>query len=346
MNTVSLDVHTERTQLCVSSPDGVVLLEKIVPTTREALRRELGAIPGPKKVVFENGHLAGMIVDAVSDIAEEIIACDATRNTLISTAEDSNDRNDARRMGLLARTGSLHPVYVPEEPYRTMRSLVCLETQLTRQMTQFMIRIKAFCRRHGIRYQGKVIYLKRERPKTMEQLPSQAAQAQMATLYRLLDAVRQERIEIRRELRRMTAHMPVVQRLQTVPGVGPIVARILVAWIVDPGRFKSRNALSAYSGLGLKQDITNWKATTHAHASRRGQREIKRVLFLAARATIRGKNNGFARRYQVRISAGWEDRKAIRDIARSLLFTICHVWRTGETYDDARINVPQVQSAN
>ena len=78
MNTVSLDVHTERTQMCVSSPDGVVLLEKIVPTTREELRRELGSIPGPKRVVFENGHLAALIIDAASGVAEEIIACDPT----------------------------------------------------------------------------------------------------------------------------------------------------------------------------------------------------------------------------------------------------------------------------
>jgi len=346
MNTVSLDVHTERTQLCVSSPDGVVLLEKIVPTTREALRRELGAIPGPKKVVFENGHLAGMIVDAAAGVAEEIIACDPTRNKLIASAEDSNDRNDARRMGLLARTGSIHPVYVPAEPYRTIRSLVCLETQLTRQTVEFMLRIKAFCRRHGVRYRGMSIYLNRERSKVLEKLPTQAARVQITSLYRLMDAIRQERIEIRRELRRLTAHLPVVQRLQSVPGVGPVVSRVMVAWIVDPGRFKSRNALSAYCGLGLKQNTSNWKATTHAHASKRGQREIKRVLFLASRATLRWKNNGFARRYQARIAAGWEDRKAIRDIARSLVFSICHVWRTGEEYDDARINVPEVQSAN
>jgi hypothetical protein len=69
------------------------------------------------------------------------------------------------------------------------------------------------------------------------------------------------------------------------------------------------------------------------------------VLFLAARAAIRG-DNAFARRYQARRAAGWDDRKAIRDIARKLLFTACQVWKTKQEYDDGRINIPQASAAS
>lgn len=66
---------------------------------------------------------------------------------------------------------------------------------------------------------------------------------------------------------------------------------------------------------------------------------MKRALFLAARAALRGKN-ALRTRYDARIAAGWEDRKAIRDIARTILFAVCAIWRNGREYDDGKVNVP------
>jgi transposase len=160
---------------------------------------------------------------------------------------------------------------------------------------------------------------------------------QIGSLFRLLDGARRERQAVRRELRKYSRPIPAIQRMQTCPGIGPVVARTIAAWICDPTRFKSQSAMSAYAGLGLKQDISNWKPLHRAHASMRGQRALKRVLFLAARAAIRWDHNGFSRRYKARIASGWEDRKAIRDIARKILFTACHLWTSKEEYDDARI---------
>jgi hypothetical protein len=48
---------------------------------------------------------------------------------------------------------------------------------------------------------------------------------------------------------RQVKRLPVVKRLKTVPGVGPVTRRTIVAWLVVPGRFKSRKALSAYGGV-------------------------------------------------------------------------------------------------
>ena len=226
-----------------------------------------------------------------------------------------------------------------------MRELVCYETRLTGLLTAQMVQIKALCRRHGVAYRGKAPYARRHRAEYLERLGRRAAREHLASLYRMLDAVRTERVTIRRELRAVCRGMPLLARLVTIPGIGSVVSRTLVAWIVDPNRFKSRSALAAYAGLGLKQDISGWRPYGRAHASKRGQRDIKRVLFQAARAVVCWGESALARRYAARRAAGWEDRKAIRDLARQLLFVVCHVWRTGEEYDDARISVPAVPGA-
>jgi hypothetical protein len=157
MKTVALDVHSDRTQMSVCASAGEVLCEKTVKTTAEALRREVAAIPGPKRVVFENGPLAGLVMDAVAGVAEEVISCDPTQNALIAGAEDSNDENDAQRLGRLSRAGALKPVYVPAEPFRTLREWVCYGTRLTGLMTVQRVQIKALCRRHGVACRGEAL---------------------------------------------------------------------------------------------------------------------------------------------------------------------------------------------
>ncbi len=44
-----------------------------------------------------------------------------------------------------------------------------------------------------------------------------------------------------------------VQRLRTIPGVGPRLGEMLVAWIDDPHRFKNGRQVGAYAGLTPKQ---------------------------------------------------------------------------------------------
>jgi transposase len=337
VKSVALDVHKEKTQFTVALATGEIVTERVVETKAEVLRREVANVPGRKRVVLENNGWAAWIFDALKDVADEVIVCDPTRNKLISQADDSDDERDAERLGLLSRAGALHRIYVPPEPYRTLRSLVQHEWKLTQEITRKKLRLKAFCRRDGVAYRGKSIYGKKGSEEVTGRFPARS-RFQFGSLFRTLDAARLERLLVRRELRRYSLGLPVIARLQTVPGIGAVIARTLVAWLVDPGRFKSFNAMSAYAGLGLKQDISNWRPVHRAHASKRGQRAVKAVLFLAARAAIRAGHNGFAERYKARVAAGWEDRKAIRDIARKILFCAGHVWTKRQEYDDGRIN--------
>jgi transposase len=343
MKIIALDVHTEKSQMVVTNGHGLILLEKTIATKHADLRREIAAISGRKRVVFENGGMSGLIMDALRGVADEIVACDATQNSLIAHAEDSCDERDARRLAMLSRVNALKGVYVPDEPFRTIRSLVNHEYNLMVQNTRTVARIKALCRRHGVSYKGNNVLVKNQRGAFLLAIGS-LGRFQMESLYRQLDEGRKECVRANREVKKHLGPLPLYARLTRIPGIGPVTARTLIAWIVDPRRFKSWSALNAYSGLGLKHDVTNWKASK-AHASRRGQRKLKRVLFIAARAAIGQKDNAFARRYEERIKAGWEDGKAIRDVARTMLKVAIKVWVSGEEYDDARVSVGRVQVA-
>jgi len=340
MKIISLDVHAQRTQLCVSDADGTIVLEKAVETRCDCLREAVRKIPGPKAVVFEHGPLSGFLVDALAGLDVEIVSADPARNAMIARAEDSNDERDARRLGTLQRAKALRAVYVPPAPFRVLRALTSYEEDLTRQSSRVMSQLKALCRRFAIRYRGKHVYRKPNRPAMLEQLPSDAMRGLAQSLYRRLDQLRSERIVVRRILRRESAKLPVCRRLETIPGIGPVTARVIVAWIVNPERFKKFSGLCSYAGVGLSQNVTGWRATRRPRASRRGQRHLKRALFQSARGALRGSSNALKQRYDVRVRGGWEPRKATRDLVRTLLRAIVGVWKTKGVYDDGRIKIP------
>jgi len=335
---VSLDVHAEASQLCVVDEAGQVLLEMKVATQAQELRRLVGGIAGPKRVVFEEGPLSAMICDAVGDLVEEVISCEPSHNALIAKAEDSSDERDARRLAELALLRAVRPVYVPGEPYRSLRSLLAYDLGLAGQVTAVRNKIKGLCRRGGIRCGGVAVYRPYGRERVLAELDSSAMRWQIKSLYRLLDVLEAERRGVGRQMDEMAKKVAPVGRLCTIPGVGPVIARTLVGWIADPARFKSRSALCSYAGLG--QGWTNWQPVGPARASRRGNRSVKRALFLAARAALRG-HNALALRYRARRAAGWEDRKAIRDLARTILYTSVALWRKETDYDDAAVSVPR-----
>ena len=203
MKTVTLDAHTERSQMAVISADGEILIELQVETSPEELRRVVSGVPGPKRVILESGPLSAMIHDALDGVAEQVVSCDPTRKSM----------------------------------------------------------------------------------------PNAHVRWQMRSLYRQLDGFRRERVGAHRIVSKHARKIPILKRLRGVPGLGPKTAPAVVAWIADPNRFRKESGLSSYAGLGLKNDISNWKTTKRARASKRPQvrTAMKERTNRAATASSRGR---------------------------------------------------------
>ena len=75
------------------------------------------------------------------------------------------------------------------------------------------------------------------------------------------------------------------RRLQTIPGVGPITASLIVATVVDIGLFKSARDFAAWLGLVPRQYSTGGK-TRLGRITKAGNREIRRLLVLGATSMV------------------------------------------------------------
>jgi transposase len=83
------------------------------------------------------------------------------------------------------------------------------------------------------------------------------------------------------------------QRLQTIPGIGPITASALVAALPDIAEFKSGRDLSAWLGLTPRPHSTGGKERV-GRISKMGNRYLRRLLYLAAMAQVSARRRGEA----------------------------------------------------
>jgi transposase len=77
----------------------------------------------------------------------------------------------------------------------------------------------------------------------------------------------------------------VSQRLESIPGIGVMVATALAMTITDPSLFKSGRELAAWIGLVPRQNSTGGK-TRLGGISKQGDRYLRRLLIIGAMAVI------------------------------------------------------------
>ena len=88
----------------------------------------------------------------------------------------------------------------------------------------------------------------------------------------------------------------VSQRLDNIPGIGPLIATALVASVPDPHAFKSGRDLAAWIGLVPRQTSTGGKERL-GHISTAGNRYLRMLLVVGALSVIRrAQQVGYTRR--------------------------------------------------
>jgi len=91
------------------------------------------------------------------------------------------------------------------------------------------------------------------------------------------------------------------QRLQTIPGIGPMTASALIATIGDVGQFESARQFAAWLGLVPRQHSSGGKQVLLG-ISKRGDCYVRGLLVHGARATLRAAN---LRRKADPAQSGW-----------------------------------------
>jgi len=122
------------------------------------------------------------------------------------------------------------------------------------------------------------------------------------------------------------------KRLQTVPGVGPVVASTLMGELGDLRDFPHPKALTAFVGVVPAVHDSGTSVHEPAHMTKHGSSRVRQVLYLAAMAAVRGENP-LASTYQRLLEEGKPRMVALGAVMRKILVLCRAILVAEEDFD-------------
>ena len=247
MDTIGVDLHKRESQLCIVTTDGE-LIERRMATTRARLTAVF-ADRAPARILLEASTESEWVARHLESMGHAVIVADpgfapmyATRSSRVKT-----DKRDARTLCEALRCGAYREIHRVSDTQRQLRAELGVRDALVRTRTRYVALIKTSVRREGLRLTGG------EAEHTVEKLARAAVPPhvteELAPLVALFPLLNAQIAAADARLAALAAHRPAVQRLMTMPSVGPITALAFVAALDDVTRFVSAHQVEAYLGL-------------------------------------------------------------------------------------------------
>lgn len=126
-----------------------------------------------------------------------------------------------------------------------------------------------------------------------------------------------------------------VERLDAVPGIGPVIAVALTSRLVSKA-FAHPDAFVAYCGLdiGVRQ---SGKRSGQTGLTKQGDAELRRLLYCAAQANLRCKSSPFKDQYERERAKGLSSTAALCAVARKLAKVCWSLHKYATTYEASRV---------
>jgi transposase len=148
-----LDISMDETHVCVLDREGAVVRESKAASTAEAIAGELSKAPSCRRIVFETGRMAPILFHGLNQLGLPVVCVESRQayQALKSLATHKTDRNDARGLAHLARTGFFKPVHVKSLQAHALRSLISARKKLVGQRVTLENQIRGLAVVFGIR---------------------------------------------------------------------------------------------------------------------------------------------------------------------------------------------------
>jgi transposase len=339
---IAMDTHCHSTDICVKTRANVPGRQWSVATTIPALREVIASIKKPRHLTFEEGPLASWLYRNLKGDAEKITVCDPRKNAWIAKGGDKDDPIDANKLADLLAGGFLKAVHHSDEAGRDVfKQLVGSYHERVAHRVAESNKVIGALRRWGIVVRESGFKEKGARAELLGKLPEGAELAPTRLALKLLmegydHAVKQE-TRLRRELTRLAREQEVVVRLTELPGIAWVRAATFYVYLDTPWRFRSKQALWKYLGIGLVRQ-TSGDGPEYLSVNLAANRTLKSMILGAAESAIMQGDNPFADQHRRWRDDGLSPRNARRNVARSLAAVMWGMWKNGGVYDPKQVN--------
>ena len=331
MNFVGLDYHTKSSYVSVVNEENEEIWDGRVNSHWE-LAEFLGNL-GDVKVLFEAGYGWPRLAKMLEDTDVELLMCHPEANRRIAKDRRKSDQRDARNLALYLKIDGYKPAFMPDAGIRDERQLIRAHIYMTRRITMIKNQIHSLLAYAGVPKESFNIFTKKSRQylETIE-VPKYTRE--------VLD-VNIESLDLHKDLLKridgliveLNRRDPRARLLKTIPGVGDITARVILAEIGDINRFPTDKGLACYAGLTQRQYQSAETRRTMG-ITKEGSSHMRWVLVQAAWIAIRF--DPALREFYEKLKEKKNARVAVCAVARKLIVSAWHILKKQVPYKPQR----------
>lgn len=338
-----LDTSATTTAICVvNSRDGTIVLETTVPTDPEAIFAVL-------KPYATRLHLVGHEATGWSAWLHRELESRGIPMVLLEThhaarmleaQRNKTDKNDARGLAQLVRSGWFKPVHAKSDAANRMNLLLAHRRTLKRKLLDIENEVRQSLKMFGLMVGPRVqraSFNRRVRDLAAGDALLETLTDSMLTCWQVLwDEYR----KLHKLLVQLVGREELCRRWCEIPGVGPVTAMTFMAAVDDPHRFAKSKTLGAHFGLTPKREQSGTSIDRDGHISRRGDGEVRTALYEAASGMLtRSKTPSTLKAWGLRVAQKRGHKRAVVAVARKLAVIMHRMWIDGSRFRFAAKNM-------
>ena len=348
---IGADVHCNNIEIAIMNRKRIVQRYS-VPTNISAVSEVLDSMNGKKYMAIEEGPMSGWLYRNLHKEVDRFIVADPRRNKLISSDGDHDDKIDSAKLAVLLAGGYLREVYHSEDERQVeLKHWVILYNDRVRDAVRNINKIRARCRMHGMTIPRKVLRQPRHRAAWLKGFKNTALANQLLMLWIGYDATAKQSRMAKQHLINLSKKYPIINLWTKLPGIGIIRATTIYAYLDTPWRFRKKNKLWKYCGIGLQRttsgkDKKGKPKPAMLQLPWAANRVLKNAILGAALTAINQKQNSFKTDYERMVRNGVVPSNARHTVARTLLTVMWGMWK--RSYQDglAEVSLPKLNEKN
>jgi transposase len=331
----AIDLHARYSEIRIVDAEGRVIREQRIVTSRERLVAVFRDQDGVR-ILLETGTESEWVAQALEQAGHEVIVADPNFAPMYGEIRRKvkTDRRDVAALAEANRRGWYRTTHRASAAQRDVRQVLRSRRLLVQTRGRTLSLMRALLRQAGYRLASGSTQCAPARLAQLA-LPPDLVDT-IAPLRRLVETLTTEIAGVDARLGQHAAADPVVQRLRSVPGVGPVVALTFRAFVDDVRRFADAGQVSAAIGLVPRED-SSAERRHRGPITKAGPPELRSLLVQAAWGCWRSHRSAGLRAWVERLAARRGRRIAVVALARRLSRILYAVWRDQSVFDAATL---------
>jgi len=318
--------------VCIVDREGAIVFHHNLPSAPDAFLKAIAPYRDDLVVAVECIFTWYWLADLCAREGIPFVLGHALYMKAIHGGKAKNDKIDAHKIAVLLRGGMLPMAYVYPADMRATRDLLRRRCHLMRKRAELLTHIQNTNSQYCLPQFGKKIAYKTNRHGLPERFPDPSVQKSMAVDLALIDHYDKLLTEVELYITR-TAKVHDVNafyRLRSVPGIGKILALVMLYEIHDIARFPTVQDFASYARL-VKCAKESAGKRHGASGAKIGNVHLKWAFSEAAVLFLR--HNPPAQRYLDQLASKHGKAKALSILAHKLGRAVYYMLQRREAFD-------------